>query len=488
MSNNLKKNNLKPFINKIVIDSSGNDFLLRNIIVKNDNKEKLLPFIPPYYFQNNPEDNIGSKIINTYYNIDFNLKKLNIIKNFIISILESSKYDLEKIKFSREKYRLFKENLFFKFSDDISESFKDQNDFKEKFIDVYVKNKYDLLNKNKIENFPFFIKIFQNEYQNNSESKTYFMNLFKKYLEIRKILIKYIQTDYGLLAFKFLFDLSNTQFFGKLKEIEKKKLKKEQNKNNKTILYNNYMLYGKNLGFNSNNQFKVGDNLKTKDSSISVSLPTEINLNLNKIQKIVIYRIDFRNSPDEPYTLQITTNDKPPKVYYKNISIQDMEKKYEKAEAKISKNLVNQIHFFNLLYVNVANQEYFKNEYMRNIGIYYSDLNKSLNKYFGDDFSNNLYNLLTSGFESDFNIIQFTFNYTDPLLFTKMVDLQYLIKNSISNKINLFEQNYEAYIEWYEIFAGISSKLNFDLGATTDSDFKLFFDKLFKESTGQNAL
>ena len=222
MSNNLNPNNLKPFINPKIINIK-----LQDIIVTNNNKDKLLPLIPPIYFQDIQEDNIGSTIINAYYNIDFNLKKLNIIKNFIISILESSKYDLEKINFSRERYKLYNENLFFNFSNNITNSFKTQDDFKE-FVNQYNNNKYDLLKNNNIENFPFFIKIFQNEYQNNSESKTYFMNLFKKYLEIRAKLIKYIKTNYGLLAFKFIFDLSNTQFFAKVKEIEKKKIKERK--------------------------------------------------------------------------------------------------------------------------------------------------------------------------------------------------------------------------------------------------------------------
>lgn len=469
MSNNLKPNNLIPFINKKVISSG---FSLKDIIIENKDSNKLLPLIPSIYFQDIQEDNIGSTIINAYYNIDFNLKKLNIIKNFIISIIESSKYDLEKIKFSREKYKLYNENLFFNFSNNTTSSFKTQDDFK-KFIEDYNKNKFDLLKNNSIDNFPYFIKIFQNEYQNNSYSKSYFMNLFKKYIEIRNNLIKYIKKNYGLLAFKFIFDLSNTQFFAKIKEIEKKKLKKEQNNNNKTIPYNNFMLYGKNLGFNNTiNQFKVGDILKKK-------------LDDPKLKKIVIYKIDFRNSPDKPYTLLIT--DETGKNYYEDITIINIENDYSKINT-ISKNLVNKIHSLDLLYITVANQQYYKDDHNKNIEIYYSNLNKSLNNYVGNEFSNNLYHILKSGFESDYNILQFTFNYTDPILFSKMVDLQFMIKSFISNKINKFEQYYEAYLEWYEIFVGISSKLEFKFEATYDSDFKSFFDQLFDKSTGEKIV
>lgn len=486
MSNNLKPNNLTPFINKKVISSiPTSGFNLKDIIVTNSDQSKLLPLIPCIYFNNKdnsiPEDNIGSRIINASYNIDFNLKKLNIIKNFIISIIESSKYDLEKIKFSREKYKLYNENLFFNFSNNTTNSFKTQDDF-DNFIDKYYNNKFNLLKKNNttVDNFPDFLKIFQNEYQNNSYSKSYFMNLFKKYLEIRFNLIKYIKKDYGLLAFKFIFDLSNTQFFAKIKEIEKKKLKKEKNNNNKTIPYNNFILYDKNLGFNNiKDQLKVGDILTTTKSHVE-------GINVNNKTKIVIYKIDFRNSPDKPYTLQITDNAN--KVNYKDISIDEFNKYDLVKKDIISKNLVNKIHSFDLLYTTVANQEYYKDDHNKNIGIYYSNLNKSLDNYVGNGFSNNLYHILKSGFESDYNMLQFTFNYSDPILFSKIVDLQFMIKSFISNKINKFEQYYEAYLEWYEIFVGISSKLEFKFEATFDSDFKSFFDQLFAQSTGEKIV
>jgi hypothetical protein len=582
--NNLKPNNLKPFVNTNVIKS----FNFKDLIVENTNIDELLPLFPSIYFQNNQDnlkDNIGSTIINTYYNITFNLNKLNIIKNFIISILESSKYDLEKIKISREKYKLFKHNLFFDFknnsffdfSDNIStkimsfspfsknknKSIKTQDDFK-KFVEKYKDNKYGLLKDNLVADIPYFFKIFQSEYQNNSDSKTYFINLLKKYMDIRKLLIKnYIENNYGLCAFKFIFDLSNTQTFAKIKEIEKKKLSQEKKKNNKIIPYNNFILYGKNLGFNqNNNDFKVGDILK---KIIPIPTPSPVSLTTipdePNVEKYIIYNIDFKNSPDKPYTLQILYKNKNPPIllsisneelttYYElNWKVGDVLEKitptptpsiiptpipdepnvekyiiynidfikspnkpytlqilyknknppivlqFSQEELdiffkliirnKISKDLVNKIHSLDLLYVTVATQQYYKDEYIKNIELYYSNLNKSLDDYVGSGFSNNLYHVLISGIESDFNMLQFIFNYTDPNLFSKIVDLHIMIKNFISNKINKFEQYYDAYIEWYEVFKGISTKLKFDFGATPDSDFKSFFDKLFTESTGE---
>ena len=228
-------------------------------------------------------------------------------------------------------------------------------------------------------------------------------------------------------------------------------------------------------------------NWKLNDVLKKIIPPPYLIPNEPEVKKYIITNINFKKFPNKPYTLQI--------LYKNNNSI---ELPFSQKELDIyfkliskntfSKNLVNKIHSFDLLYTKVANQLYYKDDYTKNIGIYYSNLNKSLDKYVGNEFSNNLYHILINGFESDYNMLQFTFNYTDPILFSKMVDLQFMIKDFISNKINKFEQYYSAYMEWYEIFVGISSKFDFKFGATFDSDFKSFFDELFTKSTGENIV
>ena len=552
MSNKLNQENLKPFINRRVINS----FNFKELIVQNTDKTKLLPLIPSIYFKTVVDDNIGSRIINNYYNIKFNLKKLNIIKNFIISILESSKYDLEKITISREKYKLFTENLFFNSPDDTNnflkslDTFVNLDNFKD-FVKKYSDNKYGLFKKNLLKDVPNFFKIFQKEYQNNPDSKTYFIKLFKKYIAVRNLLIEYIENNCGILAFSFLFDLSNTQFFAKMKAIEKKKLNDKKKNNNKTLPYNNFILYNKNSLKNNEFDFKIGDVL-TKDSSAnfdvkygftnvksysiesidfnsltpytlkitfttSVNPPTSINITKNElntyfkskkiynfeignflkkssvnpffdvkyklknVKSYIIYNIDFRNSPIKPYTIQIVSND--PTIPIKFINIDEKElNDYFNIIEKINKNLVNKIHSFDLLYVNVANQQYYKNEYNNNINMYYFNLTKSLNNYVGNGFSNNLYHVLVNEIEADFNMIHFIFHYTDQILFSKVVDLQLMAKNYILTRINNFEKYYDAYMEWYELFIGLKERVTFDYDATPDSNFKLFFDRLFDES------
>jgi hypothetical protein len=118
MTNNLTKSNLSPFVNERVVKDlklkTGNTIIDKKFNFKDfiSNKSNPLPLIPGIYFNNSEdnikEDNIGSKIINNYYTIKICMKKLLIIKTFILSILDvSGSNDLDKINISREKYKLF---------------------------------------------------------------------------------------------------------------------------------------------------------------------------------------------------------------------------------------------------------------------------------------------------------------------------------------------------------------------------------------------
>jgi hypothetical protein len=75
------------------------------------------------YFKEN--DQIGTSIINTYYTININLNRLITIKKFMDTIIETSKKDLEKIKFGKDLYRFTENNLILKFEDDIPTTLKD---------------------------------------------------------------------------------------------------------------------------------------------------------------------------------------------------------------------------------------------------------------------------------------------------------------------------------------------------------------------------
>jgi hypothetical protein len=109
MNNNLTSSNLSPFVNKRIVKQEDGknidkDFNFKDFISNTSNP---LPLIPGIYFNNNETDNIGSKIINNYYNIKICMKKLLLIKTFILSILEvSGVNDIDKINISKEKYKL----------------------------------------------------------------------------------------------------------------------------------------------------------------------------------------------------------------------------------------------------------------------------------------------------------------------------------------------------------------------------------------------
>jgi hypothetical protein len=188
-------------------------------------------------------------------------------------------------------------------------------------------------------------------------------------------------------------------------------------------------------------------------------------------------KIDFVSNPDTPYT--VTTLTTPPIT--KNLSTSNFSIYKQKPGKVTDKSMFNKIHDFDLLYTNVLNQQYYKDEHYKNISKYYDNLSKSIDSYIGGNSKPNLYHILTSSLENDFCTIQFIFNYIDPIIFNNAVDVHYKIKDYISKKINNFELLYDSYIDWYNLFIGAVMNLP-DIGASTESDFKFYFDKIFKES------
>ena len=94
-----------------------------------------------------------------------------------------------------------------------------------------------------------------------------------------------------------------------------------------------------------------------------------------------------------------------------------------------------------------------------------------------------LNDIIKNNIEADYNIFDFIFNYVDPLLFDKVVDENYTIKDNISRRMDQFDLYYEQYINWFNELKGFTeeiNKLNYGLNI---SDFQNFFDKILENVT-----
>lgn len=181
---------------------------------------------------NNIIKNKNQNIVDTYYSIKSNLDKLNIIKNYIVSILSTSQTKLQNDKVPKSPYNLDDKNIIIDLKDDITSTFN--NKFI-KFKNDFINANFNLVSGNK-DDYPYFYTIFQNIY--NDKDKTFFINLFKEYSKIRMKLVNEIEDNYGLLAFYMVFDLSDIYSYSKQKNDEIKRLKKNnKNNNNKYVLY-----------------------------------------------------------------------------------------------------------------------------------------------------------------------------------------------------------------------------------------------------------
>jgi len=258
---NIHKENIEPFKKNIFTSNPTiSDF------IKGDNNISSLPTIPKIYFNKNTDnDKIGSNIINNYNNIRINIKKLEIIKNFILSILKTSQFELEKFKVSKKIFHLEQNNLIIKFEDTFNDTFKN-NDYFNNFINNYIKENYNIF-KNIKSDVPYFYKIFQNIYI--GKNKNFFLDLFKKYIKIRKIILTFIQKNNGILGFDMVFEINNNIYFDKIKNIEKEKLSKDS-KN--YINYNEYILSGENIMNNTN----IINNKSTNITSKKITLQSKI--------------------------------------------------------------------------------------------------------------------------------------------------------------------------------------------------------------------
>jgi hypothetical protein len=197
--------NLIPFKNKALYKN--------NKTLKFDSIIISLPTIPKIYFKSKDTNNKGSIIIDKYYTIRKSLNELKIMKDFIISILETFKDDLESIDVSKKKYNIKKTSLNPYIKHKLVESFPYQDDFIQ-FISEYIETKYSLFSDNTDES-PLFKQVFENEYMGTTKTKNFIIKLFAKYFNIRSSLTELINEHYGLLAFDLIFNLNDVINFQK---------------------------------------------------------------------------------------------------------------------------------------------------------------------------------------------------------------------------------------------------------------------------------
>jgi hypothetical protein len=470
MNENINIHNIKPFFNKKIIDY--NDDLIE--LIKNVIKEGL-PLLPSLNFNNfilsgisgtppsippgtttlymhpgtSPPsvpsggivpnvDNIGTQIINSYYYIKVNLRKLEIIKNFILSILESNKYDLMQ-NIRKEKYKLNNNKLIIVFKKTYYDTFIQYNNIKKNinnikfrneiknfpvFVTEFIKNNYGLL-KDNTEKLPFFLKIFQKEY--NNKNKNFYKKLFNKYIDIRNNLINYLNNNnnnYGILAFNFIFNLPKEKFINKLNS--------NNNKNNKNNL-NDYIIIDSNKSennYDNNNNIKKGNYVYLKNLS-----------------KRIVSNINYETKNKEKYTLKDSAGIEDGPYSINNFA-------YVKKRKEAKKTLDKKINGNDLLYKNIFDEEYFKKKHLNNINKLYLSLYSSSQSLFGNNIGESipLYNIIKYSLLNDFNIFNFIFNYVDPLLINNVIDINYYLKANISHNIENLDSYYDQYIDWFNQF------------------------------------
>lgn len=271
MTNNLTKNNLTPFLNKIV---KTDEFNFKDFIYD------VLPLIPGICFKNKDTDPISNEIINIFYTIKFNLEELEIVKKYILSILLTSKCKLASIKINKNKYKLLKKFLIINFHGTYKETFKKEgilnkakklmNEDKgsvsfDEFLQRFINNNFNVL-QNYHNSLPYYYTIFENTYDDES-NKDFFLKLFRKYNDVRIKLLNYLTYDptnnlknsyNGLYSFNFMFDILTH---------------KENNENNSikciNINSNNYII---------NNGATTNNNANNSTKKIKPTLDKKINL------------------------------------------------------------------------------------------------------------------------------------------------------------------------------------------------------------------
>jgi len=265
----LSKSNLEPF-----------KYIINNIEKLYSEYENIKKIIPPIYHK---------EYIDNFFDIKKNIRELEIIKNFILSILESSKYELEKIEIFLDDFNINEDKFILK---DIQylNKFNNQSDF-DIFINKFMKykNLFDNKDYKYIQSFNY---IFQDKY--NIKNKSFFSNLFNKHLKISEYLYDKIYEYQGILALDKIYELSELLILSKIDNIEKN----IDNKNNiKDISNNNnYRLLGNDLKYYNNNN-KDKDNLSKNNNKLLTRNKPELLPKINKFNLLYINNsIDYYNT------------------------------------------------------------------------------------------------------------------------------------------------------------------------------------------------
>ena len=269
----ITKEDLKPF-KTIIID-------INSLISNYDNIEKI---IPPIYHK---------EYIDSFFNIKKNIRKLEIIKNFILSILESSKYELEKIEIFLDDFDINEDKFILK--EKYINKFKNQSYF-DNFLNKFM-DKNNLFNNTKYKNIQSFNYIFQNKY--NKKNKNFFSNLFRKHLKISEYLYNNIYKYQGILALDKIYELSELLILSKIDNIEKNVDIKNNIKNK---LNNNYRLLGNDLNYyNKNIDTNIDNTTNTSNTNNTINPGL-----LPKINKFNLLYINHNNI--DYYNTQYTKN------------------------------------------------------------------------------------------------------------------------------------------------------------------------------------
>jgi hypothetical protein len=559
MNDNINTNNITPFVKEILttLHFDINEYipteLDKDCSRYKDCFEPRLPTIPGIYFEKpsktgppsipdeiNP---VGNKIIDIYYTVKTNLEELEVIKDFTLSILETSKAEFEKIKFPKDKYKLKENKMLYKFKSSIDTFEADpakitdltkalpKSEFN-KFLDDYIKKNCNFISSVSEIN-PYFYYIFQSEYFGKSGTKTFFLDLFRKYVDARKKLFKNLEENYGILAFSSFFELKDGMIIERMKD--KQSTNNSDNSNN-----DKYILNGNNMSMTNDLDLKVGDlilYLEVKEWKKGVIAyinndgtykvinngKTSQNFKKRELYKFKvgnnvisgtikkINSIKESNTPSNTeYTLSNDTSKKfnnleKPYLQKDNRIIQtSSNKKGKVTNVKISnkyniqfnnkstgknisktnltkinlteKTLYPKIHKFDMLYINYIDKSITKRVYNDKIKGIYGELYKSYRELLS--CPSNLYEVIVNCIKLDFFIHKFIFYYVKISKFENAVEVNYNIKQFILNKINTFELYYDRYIEWYNRLTGAIAEGMSDLANKDISDFKTFFDNI----------
>ncbi len=364
------------------------NIITQDNIFQNMIDEPDFPFIPSIYFKKGfgSETQKGEVIINAYFRIKYNLNKLYLIKNSISSIFEMNKEELDSIKVSKEKYGLSKKNLLINFEENLKNTFK-------------MSDKKGIIGSASKIADKITGKLTSNDYKEKIIFREFVRRLsFNHYNMIKN---KNNSENYPLFY---------VIFQNEFKSNEDKsyfiKLFKEYNNIRKLLLIDIEKYYG----------------------LMAFSYMFELN-SLNKENN----GINAINKNNKNYDIQIINDDPVPPP---NPLVQ-------------KKNIIDKLHYWNLIYSTMISQDHIKKKYEKNIYQIYKELLESIDNNVGSNANYNLYDIVIQNMGLDYNMINFIFNYVDNNLFIKAVETDYSIKDYINGKFNGIDLFYEKYVEWY---------------------------------------